>query len=146
MYFQREIEEKSFIAGGSDYSAPVILVGDFLGNRLSTEFGRVKPSYRPNVKFAMPQDYLPDFICRSLKSGIVEMGRKIKGFDDKDAILTGVESRSSSPVRINRNEMLESLSVGGFFPCGEGAGYAGGIISAAVDGMKCAEKIIERFK
>ncbi len=146
MYFQREIEKKAFIAGGSDYSAPVILVGDFLENRLSTDFGGVKPSYRPNVKFAMPQDYLPDFICRSLKSGIVEMGRKIKGFDDKDAILTGVESRSSSPVRINRNEMLESLSVGGFFPCGEGAGYAGGIISAAVDGMKCAEKILERYK
>ncbi len=143
MYFQREIEEKAFIAGGSDYSAPVILVGDFLENQLSEDFGRVKPSYRPNVKFAMPQEYLPDFVCRSLKDGIVEMGRKIKGFDDKDAILTGVESRSSSPVRINRDEKLQSLSVGGFFPCGEGAGYAGGIISAAVDGMKCAEAVIE---
>lgn len=145
MYFQRNIEEKAYIAGGSDYSAPVILVGDFLDNRLSVEFGRVKPSYRPKVKFAMPQEYLPEFVCRSLKSGIVEMGRKIKGFDDKDAVLTGVESRSSSPVRINRGESLESLSVGGLFPCGEGAGYAGGIVSAAVDGMKCAEAVLRRI-
>lgn len=145
MYFQREIEEKAYIAGGSDYSAPVILVGDFLENRLSQKFGRVKPSYRPKVKFAMPQEYLPDFVCRSLKAGIVEMGRKIKGFDDKDAVLTGVESRSSSPVRINRGEGLESLSVGGLFPCGEGAGYAGGIVSAAVDGMKCAECVLRRI-
>ena len=145
VYFQRDIEEKAFIAGGSDYSAPVILVGDFLENRLSAEFGRVKPSYLPKVKFAMPQEYLPDFVCSSLKSGIVEMGRKIKGFDDKEAVLTGVESRSSSPVRINRNDSLESLSVGGFFPCGEGAGYAGGIISAAVDGMKCAEAVLDKL-
>ncbi|MBR5514304.1 MAG: FAD-dependent oxidoreductase [Ruminococcus sp.] len=145
MYFQREIEEKAFIAGGTDYSAPVILVGDFLEDRLSVEFGRVQPSYRPKVKFTMPQDYLPDFICRSIKAGIVEMGRKIKGFDDKDAVLTGVESRSSSPVRINRGENLESLSVGGLFPCGEGAGYAGGIVSAAVDGMKCAEAVLRRI-
>lgn len=145
MYFQRDIEEKAYIAGGSDYSAPVILVGDFLDNRLSVEFGRVQPSYRPKVKFAMPQEYLPEFVCRSLKSGIVEMGRKIKGFDDKDAVLTGVESRSSSPVRINRSESLESLSVGGLFPCGEGAGYAGGIVSAAVDGMKCAEAVLRRI-
>ncbi len=145
MYFQRNIEEKAYIAGGSDYSAPVILVGDFLENRQSTEFGRVKPSYRPKVKFAMPQEYLPDFVCRSIKAGIVEMGRKIKGFDDNDAVLTGVESRSSSPVRINRGESLESLSVGGLFPCGEGAGYAGGIVSAAVDGMKCAECVLRRI-
>lgn len=143
--FQRKIEEKAFIAGGSDYSAPVILVGDFLESRLSDSFGRVKPSYRPKVKFAMPDTYLPNFICQSLKSGIVEMGRKIRGFDDKDAVLTGVESRSSSPVRINRGDTLESLSVGGLYPCGEGAGYAGGIISAAVDGMKCAEEIIKKY-
>ena len=145
MYFQRNIEGKAYISGGSDYSAPVILVGDFLENRQSTEFGRVKPSYRPKVKFAMPQEYLPDFMCRSIKAGIVEMGRKIKGFDDNDAVLTGVESRSSSPVRINRGESLESLSVGGLFPCGEGAGYAGGIVSAAVDGMKCAECVLRRI-
>lgn len=145
MYFQREIEEKAFIAGGSDYSAPAVLVGDFLENRLSAEFGKVKPSYRPKVKFAMPSEYLPDFVCSSLKTGIVEMGRKIKEFDNGDAVLTGVESRSSSPVRINRNEELQSLSVGGLFPCGEGAGYAGGIISAAVDGMKCAEAVLQRL-
>lgn len=143
--FQRKIEENAFIAGGSDYSAPVILVGDFLENRLSESFGKVKPSYRPKVKFAMPDTYLPDFICDSLRAGILEMGRKVRGFDDSEAVLTGVESRSSSPVRINRGETLESLSVGGFYPCGEGAGYAGGIISAAVDGMKCAEEIIKKL-
>lgn len=143
MYFQRNIEEKAFAAGGSDYSAPVEKAGDFLENRLSEKFGKVKPSYRPNVKFARPEDYLPDLVCESLRLGIREMGKKIKGFDDNDAILIGVESRSSSPVRIERGESLESVSVKGLFPCGEGAGYAGGIISAAVDGMKCAEKIIE---
>lgn len=146
MYFQRNIEEKAYIAGGSDYSAPIALVGDFLGDRLSEEFGKIKSSYRPKVKFARPEEYLPDFVCDSLRLGIREMGRKIKGFDDSGALLTGVESRSSSPVRIERSENLEALSVGGLFPCGEGAGYAGGIISAAVDGMKCAEKVILRLE
>lgn len=145
MYFQRELEEKAFIAGGSDYSAPVSLVGDFLNHRISSKTGKIKPSYQPNVKFASPDDYLPDFVCESLRMGIREMGRKISGFDSSDAVLTGIESRSSSPVRINRKESLESVSVSGLFPCGEGAGYAGGIISAAVDGMKCAEAVINKI-
>lgn len=145
MYFQRNIEEKAFAAGGSDYSAPAVTVGDFLENRSSGSFGKVKPSYAPAVKYASPDDYLPDFVCESLRLGIVEMGRKIKGFDDKNAVLTGVESRSSSPVRIERGENLQSVSAGGLFPCGEGAGYAGGIVSAAVDGMKCAEAVIKRL-
>lgn len=140
--FQRKIEEKAFIAGGSDYSAPVILVGDMLKKRVGTSFGRVKPTYLPGVKFAALEEYLPQFVCDTIREGIVEMGKRIKGFDDGDTVLTGVESRSSSPVRINRGENLQSVSIAGLYPCGEGAGYAGGIMSAAVDGMKCAEVVI----
>lgn len=146
MYFQRELEEKAFIAGGSDYSAPAALVGDFMQKKTTEKTGKVKPSYKPNIKFALPDEYLPEFVCESLRLGIKEMGRKINGFDSPDAVLTGIESRSSSPVRINRNEFLESVSVGGLYPCGEGAGYAGGIISAAVDGMKCAEAVINKME
>lgn len=144
MYFQRDLEEKAFRAGGSDYSAPYIMAGEFLGSGKAS--GRVTPSYRPGVRKASPEEYLPDYVCESLRLGIREMGKKIKGFDSPEAILTGIESRSSSPVRINRGEDLQSLSVQGLFPCGEGAGYAGGIVSAAVDGMKCAEKIIEKLQ
>lgn len=143
MYFQRDIEEKAFTAGGSDYSAPVITVGEFLDIPYSD---KVFPSYRPGVKKAHPAEYLPDFVCAALKSGIPEMGRKIKGFDDPGAVLTGVESRSSSPVRIDRGADFQSVSLKGLFPCGEGAGYAGGIVSAAADGMKCAEAVISRMK
>lgn len=145
MHFQRELEEKAFIAGGSDYSAPVCTVGELMNGELSGAAGRVRPSYRPAVKAALPDEYLPQYICESLRLGIKDMGGKIKGFDDPEALLTGIESRSSSPVRINRGETLESLTVKGLYPCGEGAGYAGGIVSAAVDGMKCAEKIIEKM-
>ena len=145
MYFQRELEEKAFIAGGSDYSAPACTVGAFLGVSPAGSFGKVKPSYSPGVRYALPEEYLPDFVCSSLKAGLTEMGRKIKGFDSPEAVLTGIESRSSSPVRINRGEELSSVTVGGLYPCGEGAGYAGGIISAAVDGMKCAEAVISEI-
>ncbi|MBQ8182186.1 MAG: hypothetical protein IJ010_09495 [Ruminococcus sp.] len=143
MYFQRELEEKAFIAGGADYCAPVITVGEFLGNNAGKD---VAPSYRPGVKRVHPSEYLPDFVCDSLKMGIPEMGKKIKGFDSSGALLTGIESRSSSPVRINRGEDMQSLSLKGLYPCGEGAGYAGGIVSAAADGMKCAEAVISRIK
>ena len=143
MYFQRELEEKAFIAGGADYCAPVITVGEFLGNNAGKD---VAPSYRPGVKRVHPSEYLPDFVCESLKMGIPEMGKKIKGFDSSGALLTGIESRSSSPVRINRGEDMQSLSLKGLYPCGEGAGYAGGIVSAAADGMKCAEAVISRIK
>lgn len=146
MYFQRELEEKAFIAGGGNYSAPVTLVGDFLNGRLPEKFGKVIPSYRPSVKFARPESYLPDFVCETLRLGIREMGRKIKGFDSPDAVLTGIESRSSSPVRVDRNENMQSVTLDGLFPCGEGAGYAGGIMSAAVDGMKCAESVIRKMR
>ena len=143
MFLQRDIEEKAFKAGGSDYSAPVMTVGELLGT--SDEGDSVEPSYRPGVKKAHVSEYLPGFVCDTLKLGIPEMGKKIKGFDSPSAVLTGVESRSSSPVRINRGEDLQSLSLKGLFPCGEGAGYAGGIVSAAVDGMKCAECVIDEI-
>ena len=145
MYIQRDIEEKAFKAGGSDYSAPCIQVGDFLGGASSEGYGKVEPSYRPGVRTASPEEYLPDYVCETLRLGIPEMGKRIHGFDSPDAVLTGVESRSSSPVRIDRGEDFQSLSVKGLYPCGEGAGYAGGIISAAVDGMKCAEAVINNL-
>lgn len=146
MYFQRELEERAFKAGGGDYSAPVSTVGEFMNKKKHDKFGNVKPSYKPAVRKALPDEYLPGFVCDTLRLGIKEMGRKIHGFDDYDAVLTGIESRSSSPIRINRGEDLQSVSVKGIFPCGEGAGYAGGIVSAAVDGMKCAEAVIEQLK
>jgi len=145
MYFQRKIEEEAFSAGGGGYNAPITLVGDFLEGRCSVKIGSVKPSYKPGVKFARPEEYLPEFVCSSLKLGIKKMGRLIKGFDDPEAVLTGLESRSSSPVRINRGEDLQSVTLRGLYPCGEGAGFAGGIMSAAVDGMKCAEAIIRNM-
>lgn len=145
MYFQEEIERKAFIIGGGDYSAPVQKVGDFLNNKVSSDFGEVKPSYMPSTKFANLNDVLPEYITDSMKQGIIDMDRRLNGFANPDAILTGVESRSSSPIRILRNENLEAIGKSGVYPCGEGAGYAGGIVSAAVDGIKCAEKIIEKM-
>lgn len=143
MYFQRELEEKAFAAGGCDYSAPIMTAGELLGTADSSYWGRVKPSYTPSVKYARVDEYLPDFVCESLRLGIPEMGKRIKGFDSADAVLTGIESRSSSPVRINRGDSLCSPSLKGLYPCGEGAGYAGGIVSAAADGMKCAERVLD---
>ena len=114
-------------------------------NRKSTHLGDVKPSIGPNYEFSNLNEILPEYVCTSMAQGIVKMGRMLHGFDDGDAVLTGVESRSSSPVRIMRKtDTLESVLIEGLYPCGEGAGYAGGIISAAVDGIKCAEKIIEK--
>ncbi len=141
VFFQRDIEHKAFIAGGADYSAPVITVGDLLNEREPVMPEDILPTYSPGIRPARPETYLPDFVCDAVKSGIREMGKKIPGFDSDSAVLTGVESRSSSPVRICRGEDMQSISVKGLFPCGEGAGYAGGIISAAVDGIKCAEMI-----
>ena len=145
MHFQRRLEESAYNAGGGGYSAPVCTVGELMDRQLCDGFGRVEPSYTPAVKKALPDEYLPAFVCESLRLGIAEMGKKIDGFDDREAVLTGIESRSSSPVRINRGEDLQSLSVRGLYPCGEGAGYAGGIVSAAVDGMKCAEAVINKM-
>lgn len=143
MYFQRELEKKAFELGGSNYNAPVQRVEDFINNTKSTHIGEIKPSICPDYELSDLNTILPEFVSESMKQGIKDMGRKLKGFDDGDAVLTGVETRSSSPIRILRNnETLESIKIKGLYPCGEGAGYAGGIISAAVDGIKCAEEII----
>lgn len=143
--FQRKLEEKAFELGGSDYKAPVQLFGDFVKNIKSKKLGKVKPSYAKGYKFANLNECFPDYINISLKEGIQLMDRKIKGFADYDSVLSAVESRSSSPVKIPRNEKFFS-NIDGIIPCGEGAGYAGGIMSAAVDGIKCAEAVIEYYK
>lgn len=146
LLLQEELEEKAFKSGGGMYKAPVCLVGDFLEYKTSAQFGRIKPTYIPGVKFASPDEYLPDFMSDTLRNGIPAMAQKLKLFSDPEAILTGIESRSSSPVRIVRNHIHQSVTVSGLYPCGEGAGYAGGITSAAVDGLKCAESIIDTIK
>ena len=143
MYLQRQIEEAAFRAGGGNYHAPVIRVGDFLKHRESDSFGKVTPTYTPGTAFASPDAYLPGFMCETLRLGIPELDKRLHGFADPDALLTGVESRSSSPVRMVRGEDGCSTGITGIYPCGEGAGYAGGITSAAVDGMHCAEAILK---
>ena len=138
--FQRRLEKKAFELGGGKYKAPVQLVGDFLKNKKSEKLGNVIPSYSIGYKLSNLNDCFPKFIAESLKEGIREMDKKIRGFAGFDSVITAVESRSSSPVRILRDEKMFS-SIKGLIPCGEGAGHAGGIISAAVDGIKCAEAL-----
>ena len=140
--FQRKWEEAAFRAGGSDYHAPAQLVGDFLKKKASTKVGSVKPSYLPGVKWTKLDDCLPDFVADSLRQALPMLDRKLKGFASPDAVMTGVETRSSSPVRIERNKSCRS-ELGGLYPCGEGAGYAGGILSAAVDGLRCADALMK---
>ena len=145
MYFQEDLEKKAFELGGSNYNAPVQKVEDFLDNRVSAEFGKVKPTYMPGVTMANLNEILPDFVSETLKEGLVELDKKLHGFADNEAILTGVETRSSSPVQITRDkETLISTNIQGLYPCGEGAGYAGGIMTAAIDGIKCAIKVLEK--
>lgn len=142
--FQRQIEKNAFLAGGKNYKAPVTLVGDFLEKRLSTGFKSVIPSYSPGTNFALPEAFLPEFVTKSIREALPFFAAKISCFGNNEAVLTGAETRSSSPVRIDRGENLQSLSLSGLYPCGEGAGYAGGIVSAAVDGIRCAEAILEK--
>jgi uncharacterized FAD-dependent dehydrogenase len=142
MYFQEKLEKKAFILGGSNYFAPVQLVRDFLNSKPTTKLGRVKPSYLPGVKGADFRELFSEELCEVLSAGIRAMGQKLRGFDDKEAVLTAVESRSSSPVRIVRNDSGE-CSVRGIYPIGEGAGYAGGITSAAADGVKAVYKVCQ---
>lgn len=139
--FQRRWEEEAFKVAGSDYSLPVQRLDDFINGEVSTEFGDVKPSIKGKTTMADLNKVLPSYVTESIKEGMVAFGRKIKGFDRDDAILIGVETRSSSPIRILRNKEYMS-SVVGLYPCGEGAGYAGGIMSAALDGIKVAEAIL----
>lgn len=140
---QRSIERAAFIAGGSDYSAPISLAGDFIASRVSTAPGKVIPSYTPNVKFADIGVVFPDYITGTIRAGLPLLAAKASFFADPEAVLTAPETRSSSPVRIVRGGDLQSVSLKGLYPCGEGAGYAGGIVSAAVDGLKCAEAVTE---
>lgn len=143
--FQEKLEKDAFVLGGSNYNAPIQRVEDFLLNRKSTFIGEVKPTYLPGVTLCNLNEILPKFVSNTLKEGIIYFDKKIKGFASNDAILTGVETRSSSPVRIIRNNEFVS-NINGIYPCGEGPGYAGGIMSAAVDGIKCAIKILEKDK
>ena len=142
MHLQRELEHKAYTAGGGSYKAPVQRAGDFVNNVPTDRFGEVLPSYRPGTSFARLEEYLPAFVTGSLREALPLIDRRLHGFNHPDALLTGVESRSSSPIRIIRGEDMQSVGLRGLYPCGEGAGYAGGIISAAVDGVKVAEKII----
>jgi uncharacterized protein len=139
---QESLESQAFVLGGSDYCAPGQLVGDFLRGAPSTQLGDVVPSYKPGVRLGDLSQSMPAYAIDAIREALPAFGRQIRGFDREDAVLTGVESRTSSPVRITRDpESLQSLNVRGLYPCGEGAGYAGGILSAGVDGIKVAEAV-----
>ena len=142
--FQRRLEEAAFRLGGGGYAAPCQRVEDFLAGRPSTGPGRVIPSYRPGVRWTDLRQCLPEFVWETLALALPMLEGKVRGYAQGDAVLTAVETRSSSPVRIIRDNSGQ-CNVRGLYPCGEGAGYAGGILSAAADGMRCAEKIWEVY-
>lgn len=146
MKFQHNLENLAFKTGGGNYKAPVMTVGDFLHKKSNFKLGKVEPSYAIGVTPTNFDNIFPQKITDMMRLGIQRFDGKLKGFADNDGILTGVETRTSSPIRILRNENFCSMNVGGLYPCGEGAGYAGGIMSAAVDGMKVAEQIISQYK
>ena len=139
--FQRSLESKAFELGGRNYEAPGQLVGDFIAGQTSTEFGKVIPSYKPGVHLTDLAQALPDFVIEAMREALPAFDKKIKGFAMHDAVLTGVETRTSSPLRITRGNNYQSLNIKGLYPAGEGAGYAGGILSAGVDGIKVAEAL-----
>lgn len=141
MEFQRQWESRAYELGGGDYSAPGQLVGDFLKGRASTQLGSVEPSYQPGVHLTDLATSLPGYAIEAIREALPAFERQIKGFSMYDAVLTGVETRTSSPLRMTRGEDLQSLNVKGLFPAGEGAGYAGGILSAGVDGIRVAEAL-----
>lgn len=143
--FQKNLEEKAFKLGGSNYYAPIQTVEDFLKNKVSKTIGKVTPTYKPGVSLTNLNSILPDFVSQTLKEGIMYFGHKLEGFDAPDSILTGVETRSSSPVKIVRNKKY-LCNINGIYPCGEGAGYAGGIMTAAIDGIKCATNCLKFFE
>lgn len=138
---QRQLESAAYVLGGSDYRAPAQLLGDFLRGVASDKLGSVEPSYQPGVRLTSLHQNLPGYAIDALREALPAFGRQLTGYDRPDAVLTGVETRTSSPLRIPRNEALQSLNTHGLFPGGEGAGYAGGILSAAVDGIKLAEAL-----
>ena len=141
MALQRKLEQRAFELGGGTYEAPGQLVGDFLAGQPSTELGTVKPSYRPGVHLGDLSESLPEYAIVAIREAIPAFDRQIPGFAMPDAVLTGVETRTSSPIRVKRSETFQSLNTAGLYPAGEGAGYAGGILSAAVDGIKVAEAV-----
>jgi uncharacterized FAD-dependent dehydrogenase len=138
---QRELESRAFVLGGGTYEAPGQLVGDFIAGRASTQLGGVEPSYKPGVKLGDLHPALPAYAIEALREALPAFGRKLKGFDMPDAVLTGVETRTSSPLKITRGEDYQSLNVRGLYPAGEGASYAGGILSAGVDGIRVGEAV-----
>ncbi|MGP1629650.1 MAG: NAD(P)/FAD-dependent oxidoreductase [Giesbergeria sp.] len=138
---QRQLESRAYILGGSDYSAPAQLVGDFLAGKASSAMASVEPSYQPGVRPVDLASALPEYAIAALREALPIFGKKIKGFDMPDAVLTGVETRTSSPLRIHRNDDFQSPNTAGLYPAGEGAGYAGGILSAGVDGIKVGEAV-----
>jgi len=143
--FQQDWESRAFVAGGETYAAPGQLVGDFLAGRASQAFGTVLPSYRPGVRLTDLASCLPAFATEAIREALPAFDRQIPGFARADAVLTGVETRTSSPIRIGRDDHRESVNTPGLYPAGEGAGYAGGILSAGVDGIRVAEAVILSF-
>ena len=144
MYYQEKLEKKAFEMGGSNYYAPVQKVGDYINNVKSESIGKVKPTYMPGVTLANINELFPMYVNETLKEAITELNKKLKGFGDSEAIMTAVETRTSSPVQITRDNDTLEANIEGMYPCGEGAGYAGGIMTAAVDGIKVAIKILEK--
>lgn len=146
--FQEMLEKKAFIAGGGDYYAPIQLMGDFLNGTVKNSPSRIMPTYANGKRTTVTNlaDILPDFVTQRLKEGFLSFDRKIKGFAVNDAVLTGIETRTSAPIRIMRNYDMTAISQPCIYPCGEGAGYAGGIMSSAVDGIKVALQIINKYK
>jgi hypothetical protein len=138
---QRALESRAFEMGGSSYDAPAQLVGDFIAGTPSRELGSVQPSYKPGVHLTDLAPALPGYAIDAMREALPAFDRQIKGFAMHDALLTGVETRTSSPVRIRRGDDYQSLNTRGLYPAGEGAGYAGGILSAAVDGIRVAEAV-----
>jgi uncharacterized protein len=138
---QRQLEARAFEVGGHNYEAPGQRVGDFLAQRASTTWGSVLPSYKPGVKLTDLALVLPEYAVTAMREALPVFGRKIRGYDMADAVMTGVETRTSSPLKIPRGENLQSINTPGLYPAGEGASYAGGILSAGVDGIKVAEAL-----
>jgi len=142
--FQRKWEKKAFEAGGRDFKAPAVLVSDFLNDRKSVEIADVKATYKPGIVLGSLDGCLPDYVLESIRGALPFLDRKVKGFAHPEALITGVETRTTAPVRLIRDESFQS-NIAGLYPAGEGAGYAGGIISSAVDGIRIAEVIIEKY-
>ncbi|MBP6396185.1 MAG: FAD-dependent oxidoreductase, partial [Giesbergeria sp.] len=142
LVMQRQLESSAYVLGGNNYNAPGQRVGDFLAGKPSTAFASVAPSYQPGVQPTDLRSALPHYAIEAMQEALPQFGKKIKGFDMPDAVLTGIETRTSAPLQITRGADGQSLNTAGLYPAGEGAGYAGGILSAGVDGIKMAEAVV----